>query len=305
MLDVITHDTDSNGRLDLQSTPLTLGARVCWPERHMHYQMGQNDWSNGDTPQRFLASRHGGSARQIPDLIFPVGDRLLLRRPDASIVAEDVNGASEEWVPAECRGTILGYSTTLRRTLVMCHPRGGHGLNRVEIHGPDIHHVLTDFLRFEDAWRDTAFAHGRLATYSVGKQEYVLDMVELRQWPVPAGHSVVLLDDTQALLIADGRWQRWNPVTGLRVPLPNFPFDRPFPSALAWSRDGRILQPLSDPLPVIREMPTERAEPPAAEKLQAFIDAYSRRDGAFPYDPLPIGPLAWRRPKVSNATAIP
>ena len=58
-------------------------------------------------------------------------------------------------------------------------------------------------------------------TYSAGQQEYELDMVELRQWPVPARYSVVLLNDTQAFLIADGRWQRWNPVTGLRVPVPN------------------------------------------------------------------------------------
>ncbi len=95
----------------------------------------------GDQPQTRVAPIDGGPARDVPDLIRPLGDALLRRQESGALVLERRDGTLVEIASARCNGVLREADPASGRVLVAC--RSGDGdRGRLEIDGVGFHREL-------------------------------------------------------------------------------------------------------------------------------------------------------------------
>lgn len=119
---VVVRDTNGNGKLDLPVVSTTLDANPCGSAA---------SWSSyGPEPKHdalatVFVPTSGGSARQREDVQGFVGDRLLRKRADHSLVLESPDGKVRPLVDGACDGVLEQYVPALGRGVVACHESKG------------------------------------------------------------------------------------------------------------------------------------------------------------------------------------
>lgn len=290
LLTVVTVDSDGDGHLDLSTSDPMPGPRACHGTYPMHH--GSPD-PRGDNLEQYAAATTGGPPHAIPDLIFPVGDLLLIRQPDASLIALHTDGHTEQWVPADCEGHILAHSAATRRALVVCNR--WPNAPSLEIHGPGFHRLLQTTpnlsAHHDTSWDDRRFVHVEAAAGT-----YIIDLVTLNEWRVPHDQRLFHINDRGAILTsggADPQYQQWDLLTGTLTPTSN-PFlavHSPWnPHVFATSGPRELRQVHPPPPP----KPTPPRDPNAGPDLTTVLPS---AELTFFRGPRPIGPLMWVTPR--------
>ncbi len=129
-LEMITEDTDGDGKLTLPSLVTTMAGRRCRGPVGSYSVRGLA----GDKPVVRLVPAAGGKARAADDLVQPWGERLLTRTPEGAFMLESESGQRQELVPAACKGRILQTDIARNRILVQC-----QGSEHVTLYGQGLH----------------------------------------------------------------------------------------------------------------------------------------------------------------------
>lgn len=285
----VVEDTDSDGKESWPREDTTLASATC---RGPVMSSSHFGWK-GDTPVRRYRRVKGGPLLQGDDVLQPMGEGMLRRAPDRSIVLEHADGRRETWVPSSCNGTLVFADAVHEQVVVGCETQSA--LSPLELHGARIHQPL--------GWRmdlpvSSRFARvpgldGRLLSLWAASESnpteavtVAIDLERRTVQRVPVGDLVVslgahaLLDEDVAPAEPDGRWGRrqwfWNTETGAQRVLSEpvgFDLFRAGDTVLMGGmlvdlRTGRVLGDVTeDPLAldtrgrVLRPVPTEVKDP--------------------------------------------
>jgi hypothetical protein len=117
--DALREDTNHNGKLDWPAPEEPPGKSACGKPplrfRSFAYQ------SRGDAPQRGVVALANGAVRDVPELLTPLGDALLVRAPDASLQLEQ-GGKRAPLAPASCAGRVLFADAERGLVVAACTP---------------------------------------------------------------------------------------------------------------------------------------------------------------------------------------
>lgn len=285
LLSLLTHDTDDNGLLALSRNDRPLGPRACFGVYPLHHGSPDHE---GDRPEMYAVPVKGGPPRPVPGLIDPIGDQLLLRELDGSIVAMNTDGKRREWVPGACFAQILGTSIAHQRVLVLC-DRDRPAQAHVAIHGPGIHHPLRARPKPE-RWSYDAVGWDRFGSFEAVDGEYVIDLVNFNEWRVPDGHRLRTVNEHGAVLAAGEQFQQWDLLTGTMTPTSDpWAFLREH-GYLYSSLDGRTLN-MAHPPPQPKPIPPRDPNTPQVG-TRVVVDDFPE----YHRSTLPKGPLVWRTP---------
>lgn len=116
VLEVNAVDTDQNGKLEWPRVRTSLAPRRCRGEPMSAMFAG----AKGDTPVTRVVPTKGGTARDLPDLVTPLGERLLRRTPDGALVLEEPRTGTREIASAACRGRLLAADAASGTAIVVC-----------------------------------------------------------------------------------------------------------------------------------------------------------------------------------------
>jgi hypothetical protein len=151
VLDVIAEDTNHDGKLEWPMPNTTLVPAFCRGEVMSYGVYGEG---SGDTPVKRVARLDGPSraARDVRDLLRPLGASLLLRKADGALVLEGASGEIRELVPAQCKARLLDADGAHGQILAACTSRGRAA--PAVLYGPAGAKPLGgSFELFGDAWR--------------------------------------------------------------------------------------------------------------------------------------------------------
>jgi hypothetical protein len=129
-LDMITKDTNGDGKLTLPSLVTTMARRRCRGPVGSYSIRGLD----GDQPILRLVSAAGGKARKVDNLVQPWGEQLLKRTSEGALILGSDSGQSQELVPASCNGTVLHADIARNRILVQC-----QGSENMALYGQGLH----------------------------------------------------------------------------------------------------------------------------------------------------------------------
>lgn len=288
LLEMVVEDTDGNGRLELPIPAGPPGPRPCasprprmpvWPSR-------------GDRPSWRGAPARGGKIRDLPGLLAPMGQRLLLRLPDDQLVLEDDRGRRRRFGTGQCHGHLIHADPARERALLACErtdpeqqPR-----NEVELWSAGGRRSLGLYVTGQaaDAWPQAA---PRWIPIYPGRDALLVDLETERTHPLRAGDRVLTVDGPHALvqrdrdlLLVDLAAPAERKLTRLPGPLLDLLRTPPLVVAGPWvidvSRAELLGRVEGRPLAVAR----------TGEVLVAV-------GGDGDATTLPIGPLAWQRPR--------
>jgi hypothetical protein len=112
VLQMISVDSNKNGKFDFPA-PLSSAPRACG-DSLAHFRTWEG---RGDRPETVLLPLRGGAPIHEPDLLFPVGDALLLRDENGALLLE--RGGKKRLLEAsECKGRIV-YADAQRELFII------------------------------------------------------------------------------------------------------------------------------------------------------------------------------------------
>ncbi|RKH91360.1 hypothetical protein D7Y21_03045 [Corallococcus sp. AB045] len=239
----VVEDTNSDGKESWPQEDTTLASATCRGPVSSSSHFG---WE-GDTPVRRYRRLEGGPLLQGDDILQPMGEGMLRRAPDRSIILEHADGRRETWVPSSCNATLVFADAVHEQVVVVCETQPE--LGPVELHGARVHQPLgwRVSLPFSDRYVGLSGSDGRLlsllASSEPGPSKAVDTVIDLKQRTVrvvPFGDLVAslgahaLLQERVKPVEPDGRWGErlwlWNVETG-------FP-----PNVLSESPDSGLLR---------------------------------------------------------------
>ncbi|NPC69550.1 hypothetical protein D7Y27_02815 [Corallococcus sp. AB004] len=264
----VVEDTNADGKESWPREDTTLAPATC---RGPVISSSHFGW-NGDTPVRRYRRLEGGPLLQGDDILQTMGEGMLRRAPDRSIVLEHANGRRETWVPSSCNGTLVFADAVHEQVVVVCETQPD--LGPLELHGARIHQPLgwRMFLPFSGRHIRLSGSDGRLLSLLAASESEparavhtVIDLERRTVRGVPLGDVLVslgphaLLRESVNPVEPDGRWGArlwlWNVETGFP---PNVLSEAP-DSDLFWAGDtvlimgkridlraGKVLEDASD-----------------------------------------------------------
>jgi len=228
--DVLREDTNHNGKLDWPSPEEAARKSGCekpsLPKfRSFAYQ------GRGDALTRGVIARDTGAARDLPELVTPLGSSLLVREADGSLRL-DQGGKRTALAPASCGGRVLFADAERGLVLATCAPpppppkRGRaaatsaspSGKREVWLFGNGYAKNLQSELYETSTDRD-AVVGARLVPLYPGSEAGVLDLERRELLPLPAGSRVLASNGTQALLWRGNDLHRYDALTKQEVRL--------------------------------------------------------------------------------------
>ncbi len=192
VLDMLTEDSNGNGRLDFPA-PMLSGPRPCGagPPRY-------HAWvDRGDRAETVLVRLDTGISIRERDLIYPVGDALLERDAAGALIWERA-GKKRVLEPASCKGRVV-HADALRQLFVIgCAQKktGRVSLELVTISGRK---PLGLELASVELDREPEEPQRLVALYP-GADTMLLDADKLAILPLKAGDSVLAMLAGRALI---------------------------------------------------------------------------------------------------------
>jgi hypothetical protein len=116
VLEVVVADTDHDGKLEWPSLRTSLAGRHCRGRAMSATFAGRR----GDEPVTRVLPTSGGVARDLPDLVRPLGDRLLRRAPTGALVIDDPRTGAREIASATCKGKLVAADAPSGAAIVVC-----------------------------------------------------------------------------------------------------------------------------------------------------------------------------------------
>ncbi len=282
LLDVMTEDSNKNGRRDfpapLLTTPRTCAAR---PGRFHTFQ------ERGDRPERVLLPLNGAAAIHEPALLMAVGDAFLLRDEDGALWLERA-GKKRLLEPAACKGRLVHADALRELFIVGCAQKKKTGRVSLELITRSDRKALGVELASVELDRELSDSPRLVALYP-GSDSALFDADHLDVQPLQSGDVVLATRAGHALLRRGQTLLFYDADSHAELALP-FALDK-YP-------DVFVTQPFAFVSPVLVNLDTAQA----ASVNQARPLALSNRgqlliaSGDRASSGLVNGPLRWLTP---------
>jgi hypothetical protein len=196
--DAIREDTTRNGKLDWPVPLEPPESRACSraaapPKLRSYTYLGR-----GDATLHAALSLADGKARDLPELVMPLGSRLLVREPDGSLRL-DAGGKRSPFAPASCAGRVLFADAAREQALVTCALPKKPGKREVWLfasgYAKDLHSEL-----YETSTDREAVLGARLVPLYPGSDARLVDLERREVLALPAGSRVIQTSGHTALL---------------------------------------------------------------------------------------------------------
>jgi hypothetical protein len=196
--DAIREDTTHNGKLDWPVPQEPTESRPCSkagapPKLRSYTYLGR-----GDATIRAVLSLADGKARDLPELVMPLGSRLLVRESDGSLRL-DLAGKRSPFAPASCAGRVLFADAAREQALVTCVLPKKPGKREVWLFASGYAKNLQSEL-YETSTDREAVLGGRLVPLYPGNEARLVDLERREVLPLPAGSRVIQTSNSAALL---------------------------------------------------------------------------------------------------------
>lgn len=192
----ISEDRDGDGKLKWP-VPAASSRRLPCPlpvVRHPGY------FSRVDPTTWAVAPLPGGSFRRAPDLVTPLGNRLILRDPTGRLLLEAADGARQELLPAACEGRLLYVDGQRQRALVTCRQKKGKPL--LHLVGPGLNLDLgIEVTPRGDSW--VSATAQRLIPIYPGQEALLVDLDQNQTFPLKERDLVLSTHLGRALVLRE------------------------------------------------------------------------------------------------------
>lgn len=205
--DVLREDSNHNGKLDWPAPEEPLRKSACDKARLPKFRSFAYQ-GRGDVPTRGVLALETGAVRDVPELLTPLGQALLVREADGSLRL-DQGGKRTLLAPASCGGRVLFADAERGLLLATCAPppppkksRGVvpvSGKREVWLFGSGYAKNLQSELYETTTDRD-AVVGARLVPLYPGSDASLLDLERRELLPLAAGSRVVATRGAQALI---------------------------------------------------------------------------------------------------------
>lgn len=190
--EALRRDSNGNGKLDWPAPEDTAPACAPHSLRFRAYA------DRADAPVRGICKLGEAFARDVPELVYPLGDALLTRRVNGDLTLSAGSGLSS-MAPAACNGRVLFAEEARQLLLVACELPKKPGKREVWLTGP----TLAKNLKVEVAATEVdrqPVRNARLVPLYPGAESTLLDLDTRELIPLEAGTRVLAVDGADALL---------------------------------------------------------------------------------------------------------
>jgi hypothetical protein len=195
--DAIREDTTRNGKLDWpvpeDANELRACGKASTPKLRSYAYLGR-----GDATTRAVVSLADGKARDLAELVMPLGTRLLVRESDGSLRL-DLAGKRSPFAPAGCAGRVLFADASREQALVTCVLPKKPGKREVWLFGSGYAKNLHSEL-YETSTDREAVTGARLVALYPGSDVSLVDLERREVLPLVAGSRVLQVSGSAALL---------------------------------------------------------------------------------------------------------
>jgi hypothetical protein len=195
--EAIREDTTHNGKLDWpvpeESKDRSACASAALPKLRSYQYLGR-----GDAVTRAVVSLVDGKVRDLPELVTPLGTRLLVRESDGSLRL-DSDGKRTALAPATCAGRVLFADADREQVLVSCAIPKKTGKRAVWLFATGFAKDLQSEL-YETTTDREAVAGTRLVPLYPGSDASLVDLERREVLPLAAGSRVVQTSNDRALV---------------------------------------------------------------------------------------------------------
>jgi hypothetical protein len=196
--DVIREDTTRNGKLDWPVPEEASDSHACGkagapPKLRSYAYLGR-----GDATLRAVLSVGDGKARDLPELVMPLGSQLLVRESDGSLRL-DLAGKRSPLAPAGCAGRVLFADAAREQALVTCALPKKPGKREVWLFASGYANNLQSEL-YETSTDREAVLGARLVPLYPGSEARLVDLERREVLALPTGSRVVSTSGAAALL---------------------------------------------------------------------------------------------------------
>lgn len=195
--DAVREDTTHNGKLDwpVPEEPSARGACHGFgpPKLRSYAYLGR-----GDATTRGAVSLADGAVRDLPDLLMPLGSRLLVREADGSLRLE-LAGKRSPFAPASCAGRVLFADAAREQALVTCALPKKPGKREVWLFASGYSKNLQSEL-YETSTDREAVSGVRLVPLYPGSDASLVDLERREVLPLAAGSRVIQTTGSLALV---------------------------------------------------------------------------------------------------------
>jgi hypothetical protein len=196
--EAIRDDTTHNGKLDWPVPEESSESRACGkasapPKLRSYTYLGR-----GDATLRAVVSLADGKARDLPELVTPLGSRLLVRETDGSLRL-DLGGKRSPFAPASCAGRVLFADAAREQALVTCALPKKPGKREVWLFASGYAKNLQSEL-YETSTDREAVLGARLVPLYPGSDARLVDLERRDVLALAAGSRVIQTSGSTALL---------------------------------------------------------------------------------------------------------
>jgi hypothetical protein len=197
VVELLSADSNKNGRADFPA-PLLSTPRACSAGPALFHTWVER----GDRPETVLLPLNGGPALHEPDLVFPVGDALLLRDESGALFLERA-GKKRILAPAACKARVVHADVARDLFVLGCAQAKKTGRVSLELVGVAGRKALGIELASVESDREPDGSPRLVALYP-GTDTVLLDAEKGELLPLQPGDSVLTVRAALALVRRGG-----------------------------------------------------------------------------------------------------
>ncbi len=220
--DALREDTNHSGKLDWPVPEDTAPKNACERPSSLRFRSFAYQ-GRGDALTHAVVSLPTGSVRDVPELVTPLGQSLVVREADGSLRLDQA-GKRSALSPASCGAHVLFADAERGLVLATCAPppppkksrqaaaTPASGKREVWLFGSGLAKNLQSVL-YETSTDREAVDGVRLVPLYPGSDASLLDLERREVLPLPAGSRVVTTNGALALIWREGDLYRYDAAT--------------------------------------------------------------------------------------------